>query len=216
MVNINTNNMNFEQLKIKLKQNPRLKRLLLDFIMHPVKTRPQWWIRLFQFVYLEKRKGSVIYRSVRKDLVPFNRFILGNYSVVEDFSCLNNAVGDLIIGNNSRIGLGNTIIGPVQIGNDVNIAQNVTISGLNHNFQDINKTISSQGVSTSQIVIEDDVWIGANCVILAGTKIGKHCIIAAGSIVTHSVPSFCVAAGSPARIIKQYDFDKKEWIRILD
>ena len=216
MVNINTNNMNFEQLKIKLKQNPRLKRLLLDFIMHPVKTRPQWWIRLFQFVYLEKRKGSVIYRSVRKDLVPFNQFILGNYSVVEDFSCLNNAVGDLIIGNNSRIGLGNTIIGPVQIGNDVNIAQNVTISGLNHNFQDINKTISSQGVSTSQIVIEDDVWIGANCVILAGTKIGKHCIIAAGSIVTHSVPSFCVAAGSPARIIKQYDFDKKEWIRILD
>ena len=216
MVNINTNNMNFEQLKIKLKQKTRLKRLLLNFIMHPVKTRPQWWITLFQFVYLEKRKGSVIYRSVRKDLVPFNRFILGNYSVVEDFSCLNNAVGDLIIGNNSRIGLGNTIIGPVQIGNDVNIAQNVTISGLNHNFQDINKTISSQGVSTSLIVIEDDVWIGANCVILAGTKIGKHCIIAAGSIVTHSVPSFCVAAGSPARIIKQYDFDKKEWVRILD
>jgi len=208
--------MNFEQLKIRLKLNPRLKRLLLNFIMHPVKTRPQWWIRLFQFVYLEKRKGSVIYRSVRKDLVPFNRFILGNYSVVEDFSCLNNAVGDLIIGNNSRIGLGNTIIGPVQIGNDVNIAQNVTISGLNHIFQDINKTISSQGVSTSQIVIEDDVWIGANCAILAGTKIGKHCIIAAGSIVTHSVPSFCVAAGSPARIIKQYDFEKKEWVKILD
>lgn len=214
MVNINTNNMNFEQLKIKLKQNPRLKRLLLNFIMHPVKTRPQWWIRLFQFVYLEKRKGSVIYHSVRKDLVPFNRFILGNYSVVEDFSCLNNAVGDLIIGNNSRIGLGNTIIGPVQIGNDVNIAQNVTISGLNHNFQDINKTISSQGVSTSQIVIEDDVWVGANSVILSGVQIGKHSIIAAGSIVTRSIPSFCIVAGNPAKIIKQYDFDKKEWARI--
>jgi acetyltransferase-like isoleucine patch superfamily enzyme len=206
--------MNFEQLKIKLKQNPRLKRLLLNFIMHPVKTRPQWWIRLFQFVYLEKRKGSVIYHSVRKDLVPFNRFILGNYSVVEDFSCLNNAVGDLIIGNNSRIGLGNTIIGPVQIGNDVNIAQNVTISGLNHNFQDINKTISSQGVSTSQIVIEDDVWVGANSVILSGVQIGKHSIIAAGSIVTRSIPSFCIVAGNPAKIIKQYDFDKKEWARI--
>lgn len=208
--------MNFEQLKIRLKQNPRFKSLLLNFIMHPVKTRPQWWIRLFQFVYLEKGKGSVIYHSVRKDLVPFNKFVLGNHSVVEDFSCLNNAVGDLIIGNNSRVGLGNTIIGPVQIGNNVNIAQNVTISGLNHNFQDINKTISSQGVSTSQIVIEDNVWIGANCVILAGTKIGNHCIIAAGSIVTHSVPSFCVAAGCPAKIIKQYDFDKKEWVRILD
>jgi len=206
--------MDFQQLKTRLKQHQKLKCLLLNFIMHPVKTRPQWWIRLFQFVYLKKGKGSVIYCNVRKDLVPFNKFVLGNHSIVEDFSCLNNAVGDLIIGNNSRIGLGNTIIGPVQIGNDVNIAQNVTISGLNHNFQDINKTISSQGVSTSQIVIEDDVWIGANCVILAGTKIGKHCIIAAGSIVTHSIPSFCVAAGSPARIIKQYDFDKREWARI--
>jgi len=208
--------MNLQQLKTKVKQHPRFKRLLLNFIMHPVKTRPQWWIRLFQFAYLKRGKGSVIYRSVRKDLVPFNRFALGEHSVVEDFSCLNNAVGDLIIGNNSRIGLGNTIIGPVQIGNEVNIAQNVTISGLNHNYLDVNKSITSQGVSTSQIIIEDDVWIGANSVILAGSNIGKHSIIAAGSIVTRPVPSFCIVAGNPARIIKQYNFDKKEWIRITN
>jgi acetyltransferase-like isoleucine patch superfamily enzyme len=138
---------------------------------------------------------------------------LGKHSVVEDFSCLNNAVGDLIIGNKSRIGLGNTIIGPVLIGNDVNIAQNVTISGLNHNFQDINKTIASQGVTTTRIVIEDDVWIGANSVILAGSNIGKHSVIAAGSIVTHSVPPFSVVAGNPAKIIKKYDFEKKKWGR---
>jgi len=206
--------MNSQQLKAKLKQHPTIKRLALYFIMHPVKTRPQWWIRLFQFTYLKRGKGSVIYRSVRKDLVPFNRFTLGNHSVVEDFSCLNNAVGDLIIGNNSRIGLGNTIIGPVQIGTGVNIAQRVAISGLNHNYLDVDKTIASQGVSTLPIVIEDDVWIGANSIILAGTNIGKHSIIAAGSIVTRSVPPFSVAAGNPAKIIKQYDFEKKEWVRI--
>ncbi len=208
--------MNLQQLKTKVKQHPRFKRLLLNFIIHPVKTRPQWWIRLFQFAYLKRGKGSVIYRSVRKDLVPFNRFALGNYSVIEDFSCLNNAVGDLIIGSNSRVGLGNTIIGPVQIGNDVNIAQNVTISGLNHNYQDVNKSIALQGVSTSQVIIEDDVWIGANSVILAGSNIGKHSIVAAGSIVTRPVPSFCIVAGNPATIIKKYDFDKKEWIRITN
>lgn len=201
-------------LKERIKSHPRLKRLALNFIMHPVKTRPQWWIRLFQFTYLKRRKGSVIYRSVRKDLVPFNHFALGNHSVVEDFSCLNNAVGDLIIGNNSRIGLGNTIIGPVQIGNGVNLGQRITISGLNHNYLDVEKTIASQGVSTLPIVIEDDVWIGANSVILAGACIGKHSIIAAGSIVTRSVPPFSVAAGNPAKIIKQYDFEKKEWVRI--
>ena len=201
-------------LKEKIKSNPTIKRLALNFIMHPVKTRPQWWIRIFQFTYLKRGKGSVIYRSVRKDLAPFNRFILGKYSVVEDFSCLNNAVGNLTIGNNSRIGLGNTIIGPVQIGNYVNLAQNVTVSGLNHNYLDVDKTIASQGVSTLPIVIEDDVWVGANSIILAGVSIGQHSIIAAGSIVTRSVPSFCVAVGNPARIIKQYDFDKKEWVKI--
>jgi acetyltransferase-like isoleucine patch superfamily enzyme len=201
-------------LKEKIKSTPKLKHLVLNFIMHPVKTRPQWWIRMFMFTYIEKGKGSVIYRSVRKDLPPFNKFVLGNYSVVEDFSCLNNAVGDLIIGNNSRIGLGNTIIGPVQIGNNVNLAQNVTISGLNHNYLDVNRTIDSQGVSTLPIVIEDDVWVGANSVILAGTSIGKHSIIAAGSVVKRSVPPFTVVAGNPAKIIKQYDFDRKEWVRI--
>ncbi|WP_321437496.1 acyltransferase [uncultured Bacteroides sp.] len=206
--------MKTQQIKKRLKQNPYIKHLVLNFIMHPVKTRPQWWIRMFQFAYLKRGKGSVIYHSVRKDLVPFNRFVLGNYSIVEDFSCINNAVGDLIIGNNSRIGLGNTIIGPVKIGNEVNIAQNVVISGLNHNFLDPDKTIASQGVSTLSILIEDDAWIGANSVILAGTKIGKHSVIAAGSIVTRSVPPFSVVAGNPAKIIKQYDFEKKEWINL--
>mgnify|MGYP005947919133 CR=1 FL=1 len=91
-------------LKQRIKQNPALKQAVHRFIMHPVKTRPNWWIRLFYFVYLKRGKGSVIYRSVRKDLPPFNQFSLGRYSVVEDFSCLNNAVGDLIIGDYTRIG----------------------------------------------------------------------------------------------------------------
>lgn len=81
------------------------------FIMHPVKTRPNWWIRIFSFLYLKRGKGSVIYRSVRQDLPPFNLFSLGKYSVVEDFSCLNNAVGDDYRGIYPN-GLGNTIIGP--------------------------------------------------------------------------------------------------------
>ena len=77
-------------LKQRIKENPGLKQAVHRFIMHPVKTRPNWWIRLFDFIYLKRGKGSVIYRSVRKDLPPFNRFFLGKYSVVEDFSCLNN------------------------------------------------------------------------------------------------------------------------------
>lgn len=196
-----------------LKEHPKAKRLALNFMMHPVKIRPRWWIRLFQCFYLSKGKGSVIYRSVRKDLVPFNRFELGARSVVEDFSVLNNSVGDIIIGSESLVGIGNTIIGPVHIGRNVNLAQNITISGLNHNFTDVTKTINKQGVSTSPVFIDDDVWIGANTVILAGVTIGKHCVIGAGSVVTKNIPSYCLAIGNPAKIIKQYDFKKNIWIK---
>lgn len=198
-------------LKQRIKQHPALKQIIHCFIMHPVKTRPNWWIRLFYFTYLKCGKGSIIYRSVRKDLPPFNRFSLGRYSVIEDFCCLNNAVGDIIIGDYSRIGLGNTIIGPISIGNHVNLAQNITVTGLNHNYQNVEKLIDEQGVSTQPIIIEDDVWIGANSVILPGVTLGRHCIVAAGSVVTRSIPPYSVCAGSPAKVIKSYDFETKEW-----
>ena len=202
------------QLKEKIKKNPRLKQFILNLIVHPVKTRPRGWLRAFRFIYIQRGKGSVIYRNVRKDIVPFNAFILGQHSVIENFSTINNMVGDVIIGSHSRIGLGNTIIGPVTIGNDVNIAQNVVVSGLNHNYHNPETTIISQGVNTASITIEDDVWIGANSVILAGIKISKHSVIGAGSIVTRNVPAYTIVSGNPGKIIKQFDFEKKEWVRL--
>lgn len=189
-------------LKEYIQNHPHLKKWVYRFLMHPVKTRPNWWIRPFQFLYMKRGKGSVIYRSVRKDITLFHPFILGDYSVIEDFSCINNAVGGIIIGTHTRIGLHNTIIGPVHIGNQVNIAQGVVVSGLNHNYENTAYSIIEQGVSTSLIIIEDDVWIGANAVITAGIKIGKHCVIGAGSIVTKDIPECSVVAGNPATIIK--------------
>jgi acetyltransferase-like isoleucine patch superfamily enzyme len=202
-------------IKEKIKQNPRLKRFILSITMHPVKTRPRWWFRQFRFLYVKRGKKSVIYRSVRKDIVPFNRFVLGEQSIIEDYSIVNNAVGDLVIGNRARIGMGSTIIGPVQISDDVHIAQNVLITGLQHNYQNVNLTINKQGVSTDPVTIGDGVLIGANVVILPGVSIGKNSFVAAGSIVTRSVPAFSLCAGNPARVVKQYDFEKNEWCRVV-
>lgn len=206
--------MNTDRLKEKIKKHPLLKRIVLNFLMHPVKTRPQWWIRIFMPFYIKRGKGSVIYRSVRKDIVPFNIFELGKRSVIEDYSVINNAVGNLVIGNNTRVGIGNTIIGPVTISDNVNIGQNVTISGLNHNYEDPSKTISEQGIDTSPIKIENDVWIGANSVVLPGVQIGNHSVIGAGSVVTKDIPPYSVAVGNPAKIIKRYDMYLKEWVKI--
>ena len=137
------------------------------------------------------------------DTPPYRKFSLGRRSVVESFCCINNAVGDVIIGDNTRIGIHNTIIGPVTIGNHVNLAQGITVTALNHNFQDISKKIDEQGISTKPIVISDDVWIGANAVILPGVTIGRHVVVAAGAVVTNDIPDHVVVGGVPAKIIKQ-------------
>ncbi len=198
----------------KIKADPALKQRVLFLMMHPVKTRPRFWLRCFRFLYMKKGRNSVIYRSVRKDIVPFNTFTMGGYSVIEDYTIINNAVGDIEVGHHTRIGLGSTIIGPVTIGDNVHLAQNVVISGLNHNFEEVDKTIAEQGVSTKHVIVENDVWIGANSVIPAGVRIGKHVVIGAGSVVTKDIPSYSVAVGNPARVIKQYDVENKQWIKV--
>ena len=148
------------------------------------------------------------------DVFPFNDFRLGTRSVIEDFSTINNGVGDVLIGERSIVGLGNTIIGPVQIGNDVMLAQNIVVSGMNHGYEDISLPPSRQKDICKQIVIGDNVWIGANSVITIGVQIGKHSIIGAGSVVTKDIPAFSVAVGNPAKVIKQYNFSSEVWEKI--
>ena len=192
-----------EQLRQGLKSSPRLKKLLDYLIMNQRDARPRWYVRLLAPLHQHRGRGSKIYRSVRMDTPPYRRFYLGQHSVVESFSCINNAVGDVVIGDHTRIGLHNTIIGPVTIGNHVNLAQGITITALNHNFEAPERRIDEQGVSTQQVIIGDDIWIGAHAAILPGVTIGNHCVIAAGAVVTKNVPPHSLVAGVPAKIIKQ-------------
>lgn len=198
-----------------IKQNPKIKKFIHWTIVSPNEAKPRLWIRWFVNPFFHKRnKGSKIRRRTRIDVLPFNKFELGQYSIIEDFSTINNGVGDVIIGNHTLIGMSNVIIGPVQIGNNIIIAQNVVISGLNHEYSDTEIPISEQSISKSKITIEDDCWIAANVVITAGVTIGKHCVIAAGSVVTKTIPPFSVAAGNPAKVIKKYEEATKSWTRV--
>ena len=130
-----------------------------------------------KILFLVYHRSSKIYSSVRMDTPPYRKFSLGKNSVIESFCCINNAVGDVCIGNHTRIGLHCTVIGPVAIGNHVNLAQGITVTALNHNFADTNLRIDAQGISTQPIIIGDDVWIGANAVILPGVSIGCHSVL---------------------------------------
>ena len=195
--------MNNEAIRGQFKENPKLKKLVDWIIMNQVQTRPRWFIRMLAPLYQHRGRHAVIHRSARMDTPPYRKFSLGDYSVIESYSCINNAVGDVIIGNHTRVGLHNTIIGPVTIGDHVNLAQGITVTALNHNFADSDKRIDEQGVSTNPVVIEDDIWIGANAVVLPGVTIGHHSVVAAGAVVTKDVPPHSLVAGVPAKIIKQ-------------
>lgn len=204
--------MDINRLKERINRSEGLKRTVHRMLISPRKTAPRLWVKIVLNPFFSSRgRGSVVKWSARLNVTPINRFVLGRRSVVENRCVIDNAVGDVIIGSDSRIGIANTVIGPVRVGEKVITAQNVVLSGLNHNYMDIERPIREQGVTTKPIVIEDDVWIGAGSVITAGVTIGRHSIVAAGSVVTKSLPPYSVCAGVPARIIKYFDSESKEW-----
>lgn len=202
-------------LKEKIKTNKKLKDFVHWLLIPPHQARPRRWVSWFvNPFYHKKGKHAVIRRRTRIDVVPFNKFEIGDYSTIEDFCTINNGVGDVIIGKHTRIGMSNVLIGPVTVGNYVILAQNVVMSGLNHSYEDIHLPVSKQKVSTALITIEDECWIGANAVITSGITLGRHSVVAAGSVVTKTIPPYSVVAGNPARVIKQYDFETKQWARL--
>ncbi|MDC3366068.1 acyltransferase [Flavobacteriaceae bacterium] len=124
---------------------------------------------------------------------------------------------DLIkIGKNFRINK-NCIIDSngskgIYFGNNVLIGPGVYIRSANHVLEDKDIPIHQQGYDYKtityqseeySIVIEDDVWIGVNCIILSGVTIGQGAVIAAGSVVSKNVPPYSIVAGVPAKVIKK-------------
>lgn len=112
------------------------------------------------------------------------------------------------IGNNSDIGLNAYITGcdsggKLIIGNNVIMAPEVSILTLNHKYNDKSLPIREQGFKSSEVIIEDDVWIGYRVTILTGVKIGKGSVIGAGAVVTNDVDPYTVVGGVPAKFIKR-------------
>ena len=201
-------------IKNKIKSNPKLKSIIHFLLIPRNQARPRLWVKYFVNPFIHhKGRGAKVRRRTRMDILPFNKFSIGENSTIEDFSTINNGVGDVIIGYGTRIGMSNVIIGPVKVGNNVILAQNIVLSGLNHRYEDINIPPRLQKVTVSPIVVEDDVWIGANAMIAAGVTVGKHSVVAGGSVVTKNILPFSVVAGNPAKLLKKYNFETNKWER---
>jgi len=123
---------------------------------------------------------------------------------------------NLTIGDGCIIGHFNHIYatGEIIIGKNVLTADKVYIADNQHNYSDIDIPILNQSIKQlPSVSIGDGTWLGENvCVI--GVSIGKHCVIGANSVVNKPIPDYCIAVGSPAKIIKKYNLQSKKWEKV--
>ena len=142
-----------------------------------------------------------------EDSVRDSRIEIGDNSVIDSFVKFKPAGGNghVYIGNSVTINSGCVFYSGngIQIGNGVLVAANCTFAPVNHEYKEKDKMIIQQGFKKSKggIIIEDDVWIGANTVVLDGAYVQQGCVIAAGSIVRGVLLPYKVYAGLPLQVI---------------
>ncbi|SNR49489.1 DapH/DapD/GlmU-related protein [Flavobacterium sp. ov086] len=102
------------------------------------------------------------------------------------------------------------------LGKNTAIAANVTITDIDHPYENINLPVERQSLRVNPVSIGEDCKIYNNAVILPGTQIGKHCVVGANSVVFGTFGDYCILVGSPAKIIKRYCFDSSAWRKTDD
>ena len=101
----------------KIRNNPRLKQFVIGLISPHKHPRPRLWVRWFVNPFVHKKgRGALIRRHARLDVFPWRRFEVGRDALIEDYAVVNNGAGDVVIGDQARIGIGSVIIGPVRLG----------------------------------------------------------------------------------------------------
>jgi len=182
--------------------------------------------------YFERKRIRLINAVIGKDAVIYKQaainngnsresVIIGEGTHIAGLLFTANNKGRISIGHHSFIGEGTrlySVIG-ITIGNNVQIAHNVNIFDNNIHSLDpierqkefiVNTTqgfIQINDLREKEVIIGDNVWIGAGAFILKGVTIGENTIVGAGSVVVKSLPANVVAAGNPAKIIKSIPFD---------
>lgn len=166
-------------------------------------------------------KSSVF---IKPDIITGHEFIqIGENVVFQSMAWLlalkqDNIEPKLIVEEGSIIGRFAHIVAlrKVSIGKNVLMADKVYISDNIHEYKDITKPIMHQPILfKSEVEIGENSWIGENVSII-GAKIGKHCVIGANAVVSKDIPDYTIAVGSPAKVIKKFNHDTKEWEQLKD
>ena len=150
---------------------------------------------------IEIGEDTVILKDARFQVYPENSGISGKIRIGK--RCLLNMRECIMAGCD------------VTIGDDVIMASDCVILSENHGMNPEDSTpYMDQVLDSKPTSIGDGCWLGARVIVMPGVNIGKRCIIGGGAIVTSDIPDYSIAVGSPAKVIKTYNFDKHEWQRV--
>lgn len=104
----------------------------------------------------------------------------------------------------------------IHVGRDTVFGPSVLLMDHNHAFEDVSNAIGLQGVTEGGTIrIEQGCWLGFGAAVVCSKGelvIGRNSVIGANAMVTRSIPPYSVVAGNPARVVKQYDVEKKQWV----
>lgn len=162
--------------------------------------------KILNYIYAQLYRYLIkkVTMKTRSYWLSFKGFQIGYHSYLQEHCRLK---GDVRIGNYTKINrdvvIDSSPPGKIIIGDNCLIANGVTFRNANHGIARTDILIKNQPKVVKDIIVKNDVWIAANCVILPGVTIGEGSVIGAGAVVTKSIPPYSVAVGVPAKVIKQ-------------
>jgi acetyltransferase-like isoleucine patch superfamily enzyme len=168
-------------------------------------------------------KNSLLYKPkiIRKkeDISIGDNTTILNMIRIQTYNDITGLKAKVIIGNNCFIGYNNSFLAGenIVIDDGVLMASNILISSENHSINpEVNEYYMDQPLICKPVHIGEGTWIGERVCVMPGVNIGKKCIIGAGSIVTKSIPNYSMAVGSPAKIVKRYNFSTHSWEKVVE
>lgn len=181
--------------------------------MHPVKY--VWALRALIYKPFFKHIGSMSYMGKPCFIEGCKRISIGKKTrIFPGIRMEAIGTGEISIGDNCAVEQNVHITSAdskLLIENDVTVLADTYITNINHNYDNVERSILEQGYTVKETKIGKGCFIGFGAAIQAGTVLGKHCIVGAHSVVKGEFPDYCVIVGAPAKIVKQYNKLTNSW-----